>query len=305
MNTCILLSTCDKYVPLAELTVDLLGQRWENHPPIFVCGVSFDFTSKAKVLNLSSNPRNWIEITGVAVDDLLKLGYRKCYLILEDHPPLAICNQMHLNETLPALMDRLGAAYIGLYGWDQGTLSAGKVLTGGYHRLQRQEDSFLWRFSLHPALWDLEALRDMIAAMPMLGDDIAKQSVWAFERRSGTIHNNEVLSPHWQGVSYRIFGVGMLAGKFRLVRALGRRLYFYFLNATLLLVRKLFGTNVQEKLSDAALPDGLFFDGPYPLYWSGVMQKGSLNKNFERFLLRHNRTGELDVFRRVIDSFRS
>jgi hypothetical protein len=300
MNTCILLSTCDKYIPLADLTIDLLGQRWANHPPIFVCGVSTDFTSRAELLTLRSDPGDWIGITRLAVDDLLKLGYRKCYLILEDHPPLAICHQTHLNETLPALMDRLGAVYIGLYGWDQGTLSAGTVLPSEYHGLQQQADTFLWRFSLHPALWNLEALRDVIAMMPIPGNDMSMQSIWAFERRSGSIQNNEVISPRLQGRSYRVFGSGMLAGRFRTVRALCRRLYFFILNAMLWLVGKLFGTAVQEWISNALLPDRLFFDGPYPLYWSGVMQKGRLNQNFEKFLLRRKRIDELDDFRRII-----
>lgn len=298
MNTCILLSTCDKYIPLAELTIELLGRRWKNHPPIFVCGVSAALIDSAGVLPRQSSPTDWVGITASAVDALLEKGYRKCYLILEDHPPLDVCNEMHLNETLPGLMDQLGAAYIGMYGWDQGTFSVGQVLSPGYHRLQRQEGSFSWRFSLHPALWDLEALRDLTRALPLLQNNMTTRSVWAFERRSGALKE-----PRWRDSSYRVFGAGMLAGKYGPIRAATRRLYIYLLNAFLWLVGKTLGVPMQERISQAALPDRLFFDGPYPLYWSGVLQKGRLNQNFEKFLLRRKRTDELDDFRRVIGRF--
>lgn len=303
MSICILLSTQDKYIPLAKLTIDLIEQRWENHPQIFVCGVSSDFTSRAKALTLYSDPRDWIGITELAVGELLRMGYRQCYLILEDHPPLAICNQIHLNETLPMLMDSLGAAYIGLYGWDQGGLSVGSILSGEYYRLQQQSDSFLWRFSLHPALWNLEAFRDVITFLPILDNDMTTRSVWAFERRSGTIQYSEAFSSRWKGRSYRVFGTGMLVGNFRVFRAWFRRFYFYILNFMLWVLRKLFGADIHEWLANITLSERLFFDGPYPLYWSGVMQKGRLNQNFEKFLLQRKRIDELNDFRRIIGRF--
>lgn len=301
MHTCILLSTCDRYIPLARMTIDLLDRRWKDHPPIFVCGASTAFISQAEVLPLRESPDDWIGITASAAKTLLKKGYHKCYLILEDHPPLAICNERDLNETLPNLMDKLGAAYIGLYGWDQGTLSEGKVLSSAYHYLQQQSDTFQWKFSLHPALWNLEALYDVTEALPLLENSKITRSAWAFERRSGSLSKTEGLL-RWQGDSYRVFGAGMLAGKYGPVRA-ARRLYIYLLNAFLWLAGKTLGIPIQERISQAALPDRLFFDGPYPLYWSGVLQKGRLNQNFEKFLLRRKRTDELDGFRQVIGRF--
>ncbi len=304
MHTCILLSTCDRYIPLARMTVDLLDRRWKDHPPIFLCGASTAFISQVEVLPLRESPDDWIGITASAANTLLKKGYRKCYLILEDHPPLAICNERDLNETLPNLMDKLGAAYIGLYGWDQGTLSEGKVLSSAYHYLQQQSDTFQWKFSLHPALWNLEALYDVTEALPLLENSKITRSAWAFERRSGSLSKTESLL-RWQGGSYRVFGAGMLAGKYRMIRALIRGLYFYSLNALLWIVRKVLGFSVQDRISDAMLPEKLFFDGPYPLYWSGVLQKGALNRNFEKFLLKGKRMDELEEIRRIINSFDS
>lgn len=300
MNTdcCILISTCDKYVDLAKLTVDLIHQRWKNHPAIFICGISSPFSEMADFLLLEHDSRDWIGITDSAATQLLKKGYRKCYLILDDHPPLQTCNEIHLNLTLPVLMENLNAAYIGLHGWGQNTLSDGKVLGTEYHRLQRQSDSFLWRYALHPALWDLQAFRDIAGALSMMGDDITTRSVWAFERRSGAIPSPIPLA--WQGRSYRVFGLGMLGGKFRGVRILVRRSMYFLLNFLLLVAKKIFGVAAQENLINYVIPETLFYDGPYPLYWSGAMQKGRLHKNFERYLRFHQRNDELSRFREIL-----
>ncbi len=300
METCILLSTCDRYADLAGLTLDLIHQRWKNHPPVFVCGMSNPFRSDVVTLLDKEDPRDWIGITESAARQLLDKGYKKCYLILDDHPPLQICNEIHLNKTLPALMDDLGAAYIGLHGWDQNTLSDGKILLGGYLWLQKQSPSFLWQYALHPALWNVQALREIAGSLPKIGDDIASRSVWAFERRSGAASSQ---IPHvWQGKAYRVFGLRMLGGKFSLIRGLGRRILFLLLNFMFLLSKMVFGAKGQERLIDRFIHETLFYNGPYPLYWSGVMQKGRLNKNFERYLLSHRRNDELTRLKEILPS---
>ena len=71
-------------------------------------------------------------------------------------------------------------------------------------------------------------------------------------------------------------------------------------NLTVLIAGKLMGSAARDRLLNFVLSETLFFDGPYPMYWSGVMQKGSLNKNFEKFLLLRRRNRELSNFRAVI-----
>lgn len=290
MDVCILLSTCDKYEKLAELTVCLIDQRWENHPPIFVCGMSHPLKGDVETFLIDRDSSDWIGIAQSASQQLLEKGYQKFYLILEDHPPLGVCNEMHLNKTLPELMNRLDAAYIGLHGWDQNTFESGVVLRGNYNNIQKQSDSFLWRYALHPALWNIQAFKNITDTLIGSGEDIAMRSVWAFERRSGALSFSA-------GKSYRIFRLGMLGGDFKLARKLLRRFVYLLLNSMFIVAKKIFGVDFQSRLVDYFTYEILFFDGPYPLYWSGVMQKGSLHKNFERFLLSRKRNDELTSFR--------
>lgn len=300
MDTCILISTSDKYALLAEFTVALIDMRWNDHPPIFICGLSRGYWVDIELLPLDKDPQDWIGIAESAARRLLGLGYRKVYLILDDHPPLQICNEFHLNKTLPMLMEVLNAAYIGLHGWDQNTLSSGVVLGRDYYFLQRQSESFIWQYALHPALWDLRALGDIAKALSDMENDLVTRSIWAFERKSGA---NPSLIPHiWQGRAYRVFGLGMLGGRSRLIRGFFRRLLYLSINFLYLTIKTLFGVAVQERLVNYFIHETLFFDGPYPLYWSGVMQKGSLNKYFERYLLSHRRNSELFRFKEILES---
>lgn len=298
MDICILLSTCDKYIKLAELTVVLIDERWKDHPPIFVCGLSSPCDGNAETLMLHNDPQDWIGIARSAAEQLLEKGYQKCYLILDDHPPIKTCNETHLNINLPTLMDTLHATYIGLHGWDQNTLSDGRILGFDYYFLQHQTVSFLWQYALHPALWDIQDFLNMTELLYKTADDIKSQSIWAFERRSGAFPSPFPLD--LQGRSYRIFGLGMLRGKYRVLRALTRRFFYFSVNVWSLILKRLFGVEAQQKFVDSVIHETLFFDGPYPIYWSGVMQKGSLNKNFERFLLVRRQDGELSRFRKVI-----
>jgi len=299
MNICILILTCEKYLDLAILTVTLIKQRWKNHPPIFVCGVSFLTSEGVEILPFEGDQRDWIGMVSSAALQLLEKGFQTVYLILDDHPPLGVCNDEHLNHTLPNLMDKLGAAYIGLYGWDQSTFSQGTIMSKEFHKLQIQDKSFLWRYSLHPALWRLEALRDISTAILMRGNDLLAKSAWAFERISGSSEIYDAIS-QWEGRSYRIFGLGMLEKKHRIKHMFFRRLFYIFTNGTLLAIKKIFGAYAQERFSALIIAERLFFDGPYPLYWSGVMQKGKLNKNFEKFMCWRRRYKELFMFQNAL-----
>lgn len=300
MSTCILLSTCDKYISLAACTIDLINQRWENHPPIYVCGASDPCIENVKFLMLEDDPLDWIGITQSAVAHLISLKYDKCYLILDDHPPLGQCNENHLNITLPTLMAKLNAAYIGLYGWDQGTSSLGDAHAAEYQYLQKQAGSFSWRYSLHPALWDLEFLNSILVMMPVLNNDMFTRSIWSFERRSGSFAYPLQYAPS-NGDSYRVFGLGMLAGSNKLLRKFFRQGFYAFGNLLLWIVGTVLGKSIKTRLEQSMMPERLFFDGPYPLYWSGVMQKGRINKNLEKYLIFHHRENELRIIRKALN----
>lgn len=295
MNCCILLSSCDRNARLAQLTLRLLAQRWLDPPPVWSCGCSG--VVSAQQLPLVDDPRDWVGITASAVRSLQKKGYDSCYLILDDHPPVGICHQDHLNYTIPDLLGRLDAACIGLYGWDQRTNSKGVVLGPEFHNIQRQNDDFLWRFSLHPALWQLSALQEVLSLLEPIPDDPGSRSIWAFERRSGA--PDFPLSARWSGASYRIEGLRMLGGKRPRLRAISRLLMFRFHDLLRLTTRWVQGGEALLRLDRRLAWQHAFFDGPYPIYWSGVMQKGRLSNEFTTFLAKQHRVEELYEFKKV------
>jgi hypothetical protein len=296
MQTCILLSSCDKYVDLARLTVRLLDERWLSHPPIFLSGITP--VLGLDCLPLVDDPRDWVGITASAVDALLARGYGACYVIIEDHPPFGVCNDVALNELLPGLMQKLNAAYIGLYGWDQRAESKGAVLGDDCFRLQRQAPDFPWRFSLHPGLWRLQAFRDVLRRLSPVPGDPASRSIWSFERRSGA--HDFALPAGWNERTYRVAGLSLLGGARRRLRRHARLIEFRAYDTFRWVLLHTAGKSAVASFDARLRYRYYFFDGPYPMFWSGVMRKGALNSDMRRFLERCGRRSELRMFERSL-----
>jgi hypothetical protein len=279
MSLCILVPTYDRYLPLASFTVEMIGRYWEGHPPVFFCGCRKQASRQS--LPLRDDPRDWIGILRSAADDLVKAGHDKAYVIIDDCPPLAPCNGRHLNATLPRLMDRLSACNISLTGWDQRG-GKGSILGKEFYRVQRHPESFLWRFSAGPSLWNLAALRDLLDVL-VPTDDPMSRSAWAFERRLG---GGKVTIPQkWRDGSYRICGRELLGGLGR-VRDLARRLRRRVHAVVRLCARAVAGTKRGEGCDRSMSVESAFYDGPYPSYWSGIMAAGALNEDLVTFLKR-------------------
>lgn len=296
MKPCILLCTCDKYTRLARLTIDLIGRRWPAHPSIFVCGASS--SPGGRSIPLADPPGDWIGITRSALRVLRREGIRQCYLILEDHPPIGLCNAAALNGELPDWMDRLGAAYIGLYGWDQRTRARGTNLGPEYGYLQRQADDYPWRWSLHPGLWNLEALDRILAVLAGTECGPGGRTAWAFERRTGAA--DFPLPPELRGSSYRVCGLRLLGGPSPGVRRIMRAAEFRVFDVLRLAARAAGGMPLLRRLDAALMCEYFFHDGPYPLYWSGVMRKGKLNEDLRRFLRRRRREAEWAEYQEAV-----
>lgn len=273
MNTCILLSTCERYRPLTEFTRARLQEFWADAPPLRLCGVTGD----PLALPLREDPRNWMRVTRSACEDLLADGFDQAYLILEDHPPLGRCHAAHLNVTLPTMMRELGAVSLSLSGYGQGRKVHGRITKWRDWELDRCHADTLWKYPLHPALWRLDALRELldrlIAWLPE-----TEQTPWAFERRGGSPEAGlpESLTAH----SYRINGLAHAAVP--APRKLDR-----FKNVTDLyrfMVRKFVGVGARATVDERVLGGHHYYHGPYPLIWSGLMRKGHLNDNALFFL---------------------
>ena len=268
MNTCLLISTCEKYRPLAEFTRARLREFWKDAPPLRLCGIAGDPCA----LPLRDDPRDWMKVTRSACDDLLAAGFALAYVILDDHPPLGTCHAAHLNETLPAMMRELGAVSIALSGWGQGREPMGRPQRWRDWELDRCTVENLWKFPLHPALWRLDALRQILDRLIAILPE-EEHTPWAFERRGGAKDSGlpEALTAH----SYRIEGRDQAAkkypGRFEWLKS-STDLYRYA-------VRKIAGPAARAAVDERILGVHHYYHGPYPLVWSGLMRKGALNPN--------------------------
>jgi hypothetical protein len=268
VSTGILLSTCEKYLAMAEFTRARIDEFWKDAPPLRIAGLG----SGTNALPLRDDPRNWMKVTRSACEDLIAQGFTRAYVILDDHPPLGTCHARHLNETIPAMMDELGAVSIALSGWGQGREPMGEPRKWRDWELDRCKVSNLWKFPLHPALWRLDSLRQildhLIATLPE-----EQHTPWAFERKGGA--SDSGLSEAFTAHSYRI------EGRSKAVKDYPAKLD-WFKAATdtyRYAVRRIAGEAARKAVDDRILGVHHYYHGPYPLIWSGVMSKGALNRN--------------------------
>jgi len=296
MSLCILLSTCEKYRWLAQFAECMLDRHWAEHPPVYVCGCAGE--NLDHWLSLRSNPRDWMNITLAACSDLAKRGYTKCYLILDDHMPFADCHEAHLNTTLPFMMDKLDAAYIGLLGWERNgsRMPNGAMLGQDFYRMENVSKDYLWKFSLHPGLWDLRALTGILKTL-VSNLPLEDRSPWNFERMSGAPGIN--LPNKWEYKCYRICGRMMARNPF--FSTLYRFVEVGFCNVAHIVAR-LGGKGVRRRVDEATAFISYSYDGPYPLVWRGIMSKGGVNKDFLRYMRFRGYARFLSDFEKVLPS---
>lgn len=278
MSVCVLISTCDKYQPVAEFSGAMIDHFWIGHPSIYYCGLSGPGPGR---LPLETDPGDWMGILRDALGALRQIGYKKIYLVLDDQPPLARCHEGHLNNTLPALMDKLGAINISLNGWGQGRLSNGEILDDSYYCIERVARDFVWKFQLHPALWEIESLM-VVLDTAMDGLAPHERTPWMFERKTGG--RNSGLPERLTERSYRICGLRMSASRTRVWLVRVER----FLAAVAAFgIGRMFGDRARSRFDGAMRFITRYYEGPYPLLWSGVLTKGELNSDMVRRLRTH------------------
>lgn len=284
---CILIPTFEKYRAVAEFTRSKIDQHWSGHPPIFLCGLPGEDPT---LLTLRDDPSDWMKLVRTAVADLQTRGFCDCYLILDDHPPMGLCHTTHLNETLPRLMAELGASFINLQGWGQHRPLHGKLLGSRYFYMEKPDSGYLWKFALHPGLWNLQAFGEILDVL-LLDPDPNEHTCWKFERRSGC--QDFALPARLRDTAYRISGIAMTARRFPRVFIIFRRLELFSFDVLRFLIRILGGQAARHRCDSRYLGVYHFYDGPYPLFWSGLMKKGRLNPDLLFFLRLHHRHAEL------------
>lgn len=81
----------------------------------------------------------------------------------------------------------------------------------------------------------------------------------------------------------------MAARPARRILALLRRVELSIFDAVRFFLRVVFGQAARDRFDARYLGPYHFYDGPYPMFWSGLMKKGRLNPDLLFFLKLHRR----------------
>lgn len=280
---CLLVTVYHPYRWVAPLTRRLLDRFWPDHPPLFFCGLTADEAGDLPHLPCPKPelPRVWADFALHAAQELRDRGFEACYFMLEDHPPLAPCHQDHLHHTLPRLLNDLPAAYIGLMGWDNRRFATRGGPLVGERKLMHLTAPNAPRFHLHPALFRMDAL---VACLENLAVS-ERPNPWGFEKLNDK--PDAALPEAFKASCYQICGENLAlrhpsAAK-RVVRTLERGFYHKAMNLFPLFQK--FGKGMA--FWDVMGFDDYFYDGPFPMFYSGVMAHGKVSSNFLRHLARH------------------
>ena len=281
---CLLVPVYHPYRWAAPLMQQCLDRFWENHPPVFYCGLQAEEAGGLPNLPLRDPalPRDWPAFVRDAVDELKARGFDSCYLLLEEHLPLATCHSRNLNATLPRLLDQLDAAYIGLMGWDNRRFTTrAPILGDDACRLMHLTTPRAPRFHLHPSLWRLDALRDCLELT--LREPV--HTPWRFEKVSE--RPDAALPERWKNGCYQVCSRTLAhpaPARWTALAQWSERFIFHKLMALYsLLPRGKAGKAFWRMVGF----DDFFYRGPYPMFFSGVMAKGGLNPYFVRFMEKH------------------
>jgi hypothetical protein len=284
-NLCLLVPVWPAYRWLAPLMAQQLTRHWPDHPPVRFCGmaageaVGLPHYARSAQASLT----NWSGLLLEGVRQARAEGFELAYLLAEEHLPLGPCHPGHLNVTLPACMESLPAVYIGLMGWDNRRFtSRSPVLDATHHQLKHLVQDRDPRFHLHPALWQLDVLEACCELA--LRDPSANGSAWHFEKI-----NDKDASPHpaaWKRQCYQIRASRLALrppGALRQrVRDLERFLYHKAMAIYPLIPHRALANAYARRVGF----DDFFCDGPYPMFFSGIMAKGRMNPYCVKFLRR-------------------
>jgi hypothetical protein len=275
----ILVSTFDRYKVLAHWTAAQIELQWSQHPPLFYSGLT---EQGEQNLDFSGDATDWMSITLHAVEQLQQRGFTHAYLILDDHPPVGPCHEKALNELLPLLALKFKATYIGLLGYGQHREVMGKVLGRKHALLEQSSICYRWKFSLHPGLWHLKSLQTLLLHR-IKAYDKQSRTPWNFEQ-----HQDEPSDPVIGSLMqrcYRINGSLFLKKKWQMKKEIICEVVERWIADVMLFKAKISGGSLaRQQTQKKIFWRYSHYLGPYPLFWSGVMQKGKPNQDWERWL---------------------
>jgi len=283
MKIGILVPVWRDYGWIAPIALEAIGKHWPSHPELWFCGLGGDQSEGLPVILLdpSVDRSNWTDVLSEGVRGMRERGFDAIYLIAEEHIPLSGCHEEHLNCTIPSLMVELSASYISLMGWDNRRFTSKSPVFGMRHfELKHLVGSRDPRFHLHPALWSSETLEQCCALA--VEDKTKMGSAWHFEKACGKSSSGlplEVESGCYQICSSRLAlrPPSRISEMFRFIE----RFTFHKLMALYPLISH---PKFAKVYWEALQFDNVFCDGPYPMFFSGIMAKGGLNRFFVKFV---------------------
>ena len=276
---CVLASVYHPYRWVAEPTWRLLDEFWPDHPPFFFCGLASEEAGSLPHIPCQEKalPRSWARFVRDATVDLQQRGFRQCYFLLEDQPPLAPCRADQLMNTLPELLASLGGSYCGLMGWDNRRFTyRAPLLPKAQYRLMHLTPPRAPRFHLHPSLWNLSAL-EACAELALRGP---QQTPWSFEKTCDKTDAD--LPSKMKAGCYQISAEALLRRPWQ--KALRSRFERFFFHRLMALSPLAYRLGFGPMYWDAVGFDDFFYEGPYPMFYAGVMSRGRLNPFFRRWV---------------------
>lgn len=281
----ILISVYHPYRWVAPFTHQLIERYWPEHPPLYFCGLTAEEAGSLPHIPCpqAELPRVWAEFVLDAARRLQAQGHTKIYFLLEDHPPLGVCHHRHLSETLPGLLDAWNASYIGLMGWDNRRfINTSPILDEAHYRMAHLTGEKAPRFHLHPSLFRTEAL---IACLELLLRR-DKPNPWGFEKLCDK-PDADLPEAFKQGC-YQICGETLaleIPGRTEQWLRRGER---FFYHRAMSLFPPLHRIGLGMRYWDWLGFDDFFYNGPFPMFYSGVMARARVNPFFVRYVEKHH-----------------
>lgn len=280
-ETCILVPVYHPYRWMAPWMARFLEKFWPDHPPLFLAGLTSEEAGDLPHIPCGNEvlPRNWAEFSEEACQELRRRGFTKCYFIGEDHLPLGLCHGEHLAKTLPSLMDRLSASYLGLLGWDnRRQLPRNPVTAFEGHQVMRLLAKDSPRFHIHPCLFRLDVLEGCLAYLRTQ----EKQTPHGFEKACDKA--DAKLPEEWKQGCYQIKGEEFAANRPGALGSLWltlERFYFHRMMGLYPLMRKL---GYGEAFWRLVGFENFFYQGPIPMFYSGIMVRGKASPFFVSYV---------------------
>ncbi len=194
----ILMPTCGKYERYIDGCADAIDALWPGHPDLWVLTDRGDFRYGRSVV---VERLEWAALVAGAVDRLVADGHLtrsdRVLLLIEDHTPVAAVPWVDV-ERVAALSVERDLKFVSLNG-DFGTGRTAEIGRAGALGVYEMAPDYLYFSSLHPAIWEVGHLSDMLAHARAAGD----VDPWRFEklRLPGVPHftTDAVWTSHYGG----------------------------------------------------------------------------------------------------------